>query len=165
MADRTVQHDPRRQSLKVATADLIDAVGGQSRAAEYSRRIRRQQSFSDYSAPNVDQFIPIDAAMDLEAVTVGKPGWPHITRALCARAGGAFVAMPAELPGSTEAHLRLAELIKEFSDLSTAMAVALADGKLCARDVRRGALVAEADELVAKAAEVRALLERIEAEG
>ncbi|KKC24888.1 hypothetical protein WP12_16810 [Sphingomonas sp. SRS2] len=159
-----VQHDSRRQSLKVATGELIDAAGGQARAAEYSRRIKRQQSFSDYALVNVDTFIPVDAALDLEARTVGLPGWPHVTREMCARNGGSFVANVV-LPGSTEAHLRLAELIKEFSDVSTAMAVALADGKLCAEDVRRGALVAEADQLVSKAAEVRALLERIEAEG
>lgn len=165
MADRGVQHDPKRQSLKVATADLIEAVGGQARAAEYSRRIRRQQTFSDYEHRNVDQFMPIDAVMDLEAVTVDRPGWPHITRALCARAGGTFIAMPVVLPGSSEAHRRLAELTKEFSDVSAGMLVALADGKLCAEDVRRGALVAEADELVTKAAELRALLERIEAGG
>lgn len=165
MADRMVQHEPRRQSLKVATAELIEAVGGQDKAAEFSRRVKRQQSFSDYARQNVDQFMSIDTAMDLEAVTVAKPGWPHVTRAMCARAGGAFVAMPASVPGSTEAHLRLAELIKEFSDVTTGMALGLADGRLCAADVRTKGLVAEADELVAKAAEVRALLERIEAEG
>ncbi len=165
MADRVVQHEPRRQSLKVATGELIEAVGGQERAAEYSRRIKRQQSFSDYALPNVDAFMSIDTAMDLEAVTVGKPGWPHVTRALCARAGGAFVAMPATVPDAAEAHLRLAELTKEFSDVSGGMLAALAAGGLSARDVRRRALVAEADELVTKAAELRALLERIEAEG
>jgi hypothetical protein len=165
MAERGVQLDPKHQSLKAATGDLIDAAGGQARAADYCRRIRRQQTFSDYEARHVDQFMPIDVVMELEAVTVGKPGWPHVTRILCARAGGAFIAMPAALPGSSEAHRRLAELTKEFSDVSAGMLNGLADGRLCAADVRRLGLVAEADELVAKAAELRALLERIEAEG
>jgi hypothetical protein len=165
MTERMVQHDPRRQALKEATGELIAAIGGQERAAEHSRRVKSQQSFSNFATKNVDAFIPIDAVMDLEARTVGAPGWPHVTRELCARAGGTFIAMPAALPGSSEAHLRLAELTKEFSDVSSGMLAALADGKLDAADVRRGALVAEADELVAKAAELRALLERIEGEG
>lgn len=165
MTERTVQHDPRRQGLKDATADLIAAIGGQARAAEHCRRVKSQQSFSNFETKNVDAFIPIDAVMDLEGRTVGMPGWPHVTRELCARAGGTFIAMPAALPGCTEAHLRLAELTKEFSDVSGAMLTGLADGRLCAADVRKGQLVAEADDLVTKAAELRALLERIEAEG
>jgi hypothetical protein len=163
--NRTVQHDPKRLSLKVATAELVDAAGGQARAAGYCKRVKRQQSFSDYALANVDHFMPIDAVLDLEARTVGLPGWPHVTRELCARNGGAFVALPVAPPGACEAHQRLAELTKEFSELSSGVLTALANGgRIEAWEVRDLRLIAEADDLVEKAAELRALLERI-AEG
>lgn len=165
MPERMVRFDPKRLAIKRATGELVDAAGGPTRAAQFAQRVKRQQSYSDYSLATVDHFIPIDAAIELEEVTVGLPGWPHLTRLMCGRAGGTFVPLPVSRPSSADFHKRLAELATEYSDVSAGLLRALADGRVTAREVRAGDLVTEAAQLVAKAAELRALLEQIEVEG
>lgn len=165
MADRTAQLPTRDQALKRETKALVHYAGGQAGAAGYARRIKRQQSFSDYGAPNVDQFMPIDAVRDLEDVTRGTPGWPHVTRQLAAQQNCAVVILPDAEPSSGCFITAVADLTKENADVSGALLASLADGRVCARDVRERDLVGQVDEQIAVLVNLRAMLERVEAEG
>ncbi|ARR54573.1 hypothetical protein HY78_14605 [Rhizorhabdus wittichii DC-6] len=159
--NRTAQLDPRSLSLKRAFRALVGAAGGQEEAAKLCRRIRRHQTHSDYGAPNVDQFAPVDVIAELEEVTMSAPGWPHVTRELCARAGGLFVPAPPGELGAADWLQRCAQLLKEHADLSGGLARALADGTLCARDIHEQNLVAEAEHLFALSGEVYFTLRRM----
>lgn len=161
---RTAQLSPDALSIKRAYRALVAAAGGQEKAAGYCRRIRRHQTHSDYGAPNVDQFPPVDVIAELEEVTIGTTGYPHMTRELCARAGGVFIPAPDADLNAADWLQRCMQLVKEHADVSGGLATALADGKLCARDVREQNLVAEAEHLFAIAAEVFFMLRRIEGE-
>jgi hypothetical protein len=165
MLDRTAHLPTRDQALKRDTKALVLAAGGQAEAASFARRIKRQQSFSDYGAANVDQFMPIDAVRDLEDVTRGTPGWPHVTRQLASQQNCAVVILPDAEPSSGGFIAAMADLTKEYADVSGGLLGALADGHVCAADVRKGDLVAQADELIAVAVNIRAMLERIGVEG
>jgi hypothetical protein len=162
MTDRMVRLKPADLKLKVATKDLIREVGGQEEAAQFVRRVKRQQSYSDYAKANVDHFIPIDAVAELEEVTFGAPGWPHVTRALCARHGGAFVRPPDAPPHSDDWLSRLAELAADHGAVASDLMKALAKDGLTTKSVREANLVAEADRLFAITAEVAVMLRRID---
>lgn len=159
--NRTAQLDPRALSLKRAYRALVGAAGGQEEAARLCRRIRRHQTHSDYAAPNVDQFAPVDVIAELEEVTMNLPGWPHVTREMCARAGGMFVPAPQGAPDTADWLQRCARLLKEHADLSGGIARALADGTLCAKDVHEQNLVAEAEHLFALSGEIYFTLRRM----
>lgn len=164
MADRTVQFSPEMQGLKKATRELVIACGGQEEAARYSRRVRRHQSFSDYAAPNVDLFMPVDVVADLEAVTRDKADWPHVTRYLAQRLNMALVALPDAAPGEAGWHQAQAALTKEFADVSAGLSASLAAGPITAEQVRRRDLIRETRELAEIVARICAMLERTEAE-
>ncbi len=165
MVDRTVQHSPADQALKRETRALIVAAGGQEEAAKHARRIKRHQTHSDYGAPNVDQFMPVDVVADLEGVTRGTPGWPRVTRALASRQNCAVVILPDAVPCSQGWMAKLGQLLKETNDISTRMCAALADGALCAADVRDHDLIAENYHLIELAVNLGAMFEQIAAEG
>jgi hypothetical protein len=93
MTERTAFVAPHLQALKLAFSDSVGAFGKQEAAA--AEVGRSQGRLCDYGRPNVDVFPPLDVIDALEARTEGTPGWPHVTRALCRRRGGAFVALPA----------------------------------------------------------------------
>lgn len=85
---------PILQGLRVASRALVRAVGGQDAAAATCARIKRHQSFSDFGNPNGSAFMPLDAVVELEAVTRGTPGWPVVTRYLAQQTGHVLVPLP-----------------------------------------------------------------------
>lgn len=119
--DRTRRLTPAELALKLATADAVKAAGGQEFIAGETGRV--QSRISDYCSPNTTDFMPLDVAARVEALSVGQPGAPHITRAL-ARAGGAglIVTGTSEAGAGEDLTLLLADVAGESSDLIRALA-------------------------------------------
>ncbi|TZG26486.1 phage regulatory CII family protein [Sphingomonas montanisoli] len=157
--------EPRKQRLKNAVDDLVGAVGGAEKAPHYTR-LKRPQSFGEYaSIDHPDRWAPLDVIADLERNTRHLPGAPHVTRVMCAEAGGAFVKLPdGGTPGSCF-HRTLAELTIEYGEVAAHLIAALGDGKLCADDVKQRRLIPEVDDALAKLAQLRMQLEAVEQGG
>jgi hypothetical protein len=150
---------PDKQGLKKATRALVRAVGGQEACVGFGR-MGRHQTYSDYGNPDrPEHFMPIDVVEDLEAVTRGTAGWPQVTRYLASRQGCALVVLPEAVPGDGAFIEALGKLTKEYSDLSGGLCAALADGAVDRADVDKLKLLDEADELIAMAVQMRALIE------
>ena len=118
-----------RHALKRATDDMLAALGGQTKAAPFTRV--GQSTLSTYaSVHNRDAFAPIDIIADLEPLTRDSEGFPFVTQALCAVMGGVFVALP-DVPASDADMLTMmGRLSKEAGDVTQAICGALADGRV-----------------------------------
>lgn len=151
MNDRSVILPPDRQELKVAFAQLRRAFGGQAEAGEATGY--RQQEISDWERPNVAQFPRLDAVLALEAMTVGTPGHPHVTRLAARRLGFSLVPVA---PGGRADCLKtgLARIAGELGDLSEAI-VAMDDPRQ--RRALARAVVDEASQLIDRVVQVRNL--------
>lgn len=78
--DRSVTLSPEELALKLATREAVTAAGGQEFVG---REVERAQSrISDYGSDHTADFMPVDIVRKVEALGAGKPGHPHITRAL-----------------------------------------------------------------------------------
>lgn len=146
---------PDQLYLKKETRAAVDAVNGQEKAAQLLGR--SQSRISHYCSSNRDEFMPIDLVVELEQLTVGKPGHPHISRALARQAG--FLLTP---EGGEDAEARslaehLGDVVAEAADVMAAMRGAVA-GKSLDRTARLRALE-QARELQDAAAELVAALE------
>ncbi|WP_343526722.1 phage regulatory CII family protein [Sphingomonas sp.] len=120
---------PERLALKRATDAMISGVGGQVKAAGFTRV--GQSTLSTYASPNHrEAFVPIDIVADLEPLARDREGFPHVTQALCAVMGGVFVPLP-EAPASVADMLTMmGRLSKEASDVTQTICGALADGRV-----------------------------------
>lgn len=86
-----------RHALKRATDDMLAALGGQTKAAPFTRV--GQSTLSTYaSVHNRDAFAPIDIIADLEPLTRDSEGFPFVTQALCAVMGGCSCRCPMSPP-------------------------------------------------------------------
>jgi len=159
---------PREQLLlKRATKGLVRAVGGSDAAAESLAEaggVRvRQQRISDCTLPNTADFLRIDEAAELEDLSHGQPGWPHLTRALARRQGFALLPLPSAPDGLTDWHRQLAEVSREAGEAVGKVCDALAgDSRVDRGEVAEGRLVEEVDEAIAALAGLRALLQAVE---
>jgi len=127
---------PEDLSLKAATGEMIKGCGGLDASVPFTRV--RKTVLGDYQNPSKpDYFVPIDVVADLEPLARARDGWPHVTRALCQRMGGTFVKLPDAAPSAGDVLQLLGRQAKESSDVSQAICVGLADGKLCSADVDR----------------------------
>ena len=153
---------PEQLDLKRATGEMLLGVGGLEAAAGFCRV--QKSRLGEYKSENSpDAFVPLDVIADLEPLSRQRSGWPHVTRTLCRRMGGVFVAVPAVRATGTALLTLLARHGQESVDVSTAICGALADGKVDATDARRiRTEVAQAMELLAL---VDAELSIIEQEG
>ncbi|MES2494609.1 MAG: hypothetical protein V4618_00715 [Pseudomonadota bacterium] len=156
---------PEKQGLKVATKALVGAVGGQEACPGFAR-YTRHQAYSEFgSVGHDDKFMPVDVVIDLEAVTHGMPGHPHVTRYLCDRAGGAFVKLPEAAPDAADWHKQLAALIEESRDVSMRIVEALGDratpGLVTAAEIRAAKLMDEVNALIGVGVNLRAMFERV----
>lgn len=124
---RDIVHPTSLADLKRGTADLTVAYGSQS-AAEALTGIR-QQKLSDLGNPNTPDFIAVDTVYELESRTVGKPGWPHVTRTLCRLNGGVFVRLPDARDAQGDWLGLLGGLSAETGDIINGIATALADDR------------------------------------
>lgn len=158
MANRAVTFSPADQALKRETRAAIAAAGGQRDAAAYCRI--GQQTLSDCGSPNVDRFLPLDAARDLDAVTRAAAGWPIMLRAMAVQLGCGVVPLPEALPCSGDWHRQIAQLTKEQADVIAPLMDALGDGKLCAKDVRERELIRETQQVIQLWVTILAMLEQ-----
>lgn len=165
MADRRDGLQPEKQGAKVASRALVRAVGGQEACPAFAR-YTRHQAYSEFaSIEHADKFVPIDVVIDLEAVTHGMPGHPHVTRYLCERAGGTFVALPTAEQTIKDFHAAVAALIRESHDVATRLIDALGDGRVTPEEVLAGKMIDETNALIGVGVNLRAMLERVVAGG
>jgi hypothetical protein len=142
----------RDQRLKAASADLVGAAGGIEAAADLLGKgkstVGRYANINDE-----DYFMPVNAVAALERVTHGTPGWPQVTRAMCALAGGVFVPLPDA--GGTDGELRagVMHLSAELGDVAREIDRALGDGRVSPRE--ESAIHRQIDELIGKAVELK----------
>ncbi|RXF72093.1 phage regulatory CII family protein [Hansschlegelia zhihuaiae] len=110
-------------ALKAATRELVKRCGGQEAAARATRV--NHQSLSRYgSLEDAQNFSPVDVIADLEA----EIGEPIVTRELASLAGRTLADVAS---GDAMAPaLRLVRLIKETGEVKSALAEALADGRI-----------------------------------
>lgn len=155
--DRTVVLPPHLQAAKAATKALIRAAGGQEAAAAETGK--SQPRLSAYGLPNTEDFIAIDTVAALEAVTHGQPGHPHITRWLARQAGFALVALPASTSADEFWSRHVATLLKETGDMISGIGDALQDDNAISSSEALN-LLAEADDMVNAAVEIREALKR-----
>jgi hypothetical protein len=126
MIRRDVRHSPPKLSLKVATSELIDAVGGTAKGESYCRADQRR--LSDYQNPNTDAFMPSDVIVDLERRAVGSAGWPQVTREQARQHGFVLVKVPDVAPAREDLIGSVGRLAKENGELSSSICDALSDG-------------------------------------
>lgn len=154
MADRL---NSEKQGLKLAARDLVRAVGGGEAGAGFCRV--SQQRLSEYGSINGELFMPADVVLDLEAVTRGEPGHPHVTRYLARSAGFGLVPLPELGAVSTDWHDHIGGLAEEAGDITRKICVSLADdGRVTAREVKVHGLLADAEKLLTIAVALRAAL-------
>ncbi|KKC24908.1 hypothetical protein [Sphingomonas sp. SRS2] len=156
---------PEKQELKVTFRALVRAVGGQE-ACPGVARYSRHQTYSEFaSIEHVEKFAPIDVIADLEAVTHGLPGHPHVTRKLCRMAGGAFVKLPPAEITAVDWHKALAALIEESRDVSMRLLAALGDaatpGIVTASEIEASKMIEETDALISVGVNLREMLKRV----
>lgn len=151
---------PPLQAMKVAARGLVQAVGGGEAAAGFCRV--GQQVLSTYGNVNVAAaFMPADVVMALEAITVGQPGWPHVTRALASAAGCTVLPPPDGRPEDKTWVEHICSLTKEMSDVIAPISAAACRGGITAGDVAAGDWLREADELIRAAVEFKAALIKV----
>ncbi len=142
----------RDRKLKIAFGELVALVGGLEAAASTCRVSKSTLArYASLSPADAECFAPVDVVRALEAVT----GQAVVTSELACMADGTFVklpsvARPAELFGA------LAALSRETSDTTTAICTGFNDGKFC--DVDAGKTLAEVNDVIARATQMRALL-------
>lgn len=152
---RNVSLSPSDQELKLAARELVRAYGGTDAAG--MKLGQTQQRMSDIGLPNTDVFLAINHVAALEDVTVGKDGWPHVTRALARRAGGIFIALPTLPVGADDARAAVSEIMRETADVLTAFGEIFADGKVTA--VESAMTTAQIDEAIVALTKARQLVQ------
>lgn len=147
---------PKLQSLKGAVGDLIRAFGGQEAAAAETGK--SQSQINRYQNVNSEDFAPVHVIAALERATQGLTGAPHVTRWMARDLGFALV----KLPGVDDATVwgrRGGQLMKEAGDIINGIGRAIeGDGDVDPGEAK--AMLADADELVAIACEIREALAR-----
>lgn len=154
---RMVVLPPDLQAGKRATKSLIKAAGGQEEAASITGK--SQPRLSSYGLPNTGDFIPVDAAHALEAVTHGQPGHPHVTRWLAHEAGYLLVRKPSTVPADTDWCPALGDAVQEFSDVQQRILKALPGG-VSARELIEANVRGEIEEAMGMLARLDALCAR-----
>lgn len=149
-AARDSRLDSEQLALKVASRKATKAAGGPSAVAQATGF--RQQRLSDCGLPNVPEFLRVDEVAAIEELAVGAPGWPHVTQALCRRAGGVFVRLPLSEIGSADWHQAMGAAAKESNDVTVRLCTALCDGTVTAAEIQQLSIreeIAEAQQRLA----------------
>jgi hypothetical protein len=118
--DRSVRLSPQELALKLATREAIEAAGGQTFLARETGR--SQGRFSDYCSDNTAEFMPLQLVRHVEALGAGKPGHPHVTRALARAADLPIGGRGAAQAGVDDLGDWMALVARENADLAAAMA-------------------------------------------
>ena len=128
MTRRDILHTPDQASLKIAASELIDAVGGSSKAAGYCRADQRR--LSEYAAPNTDTFMPSDVKVALEKRAAGTVGFPQVTREEARQLGFVLVKVPEASASDGDVLRQLGVMTQNFGGSSATILAAIADGKI-----------------------------------
>lgn len=146
--------------LKAATRAVISQAGGTEWAARGSRV--QKSNLSDYQNVNRDDvFMPIDVALDLEALT----GDPFVTRALAREQGHTLIKLPRPLDRQSWIEC-LGSISKECGETISALGEAIrGDGEVTAEEIRTLNLRAAVDETIETLVEFRHSLGEIERGG
>ena len=124
----------RDRMLKVRFGELLARVGGSREASGFCRVAHSVLSgYASLSPADAERFPPIDVVRDLEAVA----GEPIVTMHLAVEAGGVFVEVPSVQATGADLLTLLAAQSREGSDLTNALCLGLADGRLCGADARK----------------------------
>ncbi len=143
----------RNRMLKERTGELIAVVGGLEAAAAYCRVSKTTLGrYASQSVADVDYFAPVDVVRCLEAVA----GEPIVTAHLAVEAGGAFVVVPRAAADGGDLLTLLAAQSRESSELTNALCLGLADGRLTGAEARKARI--EVQQLVAVAMQMDAEL-------
>lgn len=143
----------RNRKLKIAFKDLVGAAGGLEAAAEHCRIGKTTLGYqTSLSSECEDRFAAIDVVACLEELT----GKPLVTRMLCQLNGGDFVERPVVPAGRGDLMTLLAAQAREMSELTSALLLGLADGRLCGAEARKA--WTEAQQVVAISAQMVAEL-------
>lgn len=159
--DRTMQHAPAAQELKVASRDLVRAHGCQDSAARALGT--RQQRLSDCGRPNTPDFLRIDEVAALEDVTHGSVGHPHVTAALARRQGYVLLREPQALPDNGDLITMVAEMAKENGDVANAVLHAIVDRRIDNGECDH--IIEQLNEEIAVAVRLRAAIMQIRSVG
>lgn len=142
----------RDRALKIAFGELLGRVGGLEAAAGLCRVGKSTLArYASLSPADAECFAPVDVVRALEAVA----GEAIVTTALATMADGTFVKLPS-VARPTDLFGALAALSREVSDTTTAICAGFNDGKFC--DVDAEKTLGEVDDVIARAAQMRALL-------
>ncbi|MCA3254800.1 phage regulatory CII family protein [Bradyrhizobium sp.] len=147
-----------KQLLKRETRALVKAVGGGD-AGSMACRVR-QQVLSDYG--NITQsarFVPADVVLDLESVSVGRTGHPHVTRMLARAAGYELVPLPGARPETKSWHEHIAACAKEAGEVTSRLALAVAGG---VNADEAGDLVREVEEAIQSLVDLKFALRAVQ---
>ena len=163
--DRTQRLSPGELALKLACREAIKAAGGQEFVGAECGRT--QSRISDYLSPNTREFMPIDVVSRVEALSVGAPGHPHISRAL-GRAQHALLTLDADQAGAARSPASLGEFLGLVAGESGDLIKALATAALLPGSARveaamlptstRRAITAELDQLIDVLAALNAVI-------
>jgi hypothetical protein len=160
---RDIQHEPADLALKLATKDAMRAAGGQEFLSETLGK--SQSRFSDYGSSTTADFMPVNDIRKVQALGAGKPGWPHITTALAREDGFELFKVPEAAPVAGDWLNHISALSAESSEITTKICSALADDQqVCANDIRKFALIGDAEQLLSIAVQLLAGLRAV-AEG
>lgn len=130
-AGRSIIHPADLMGLKRASGAVIRAIGGVEAAAGHVRIGRSR--LSDCQTPHTDAFLPIDVAMTLEAVC---PDGPMISAYLARHAGHVLIKLPEARANAGDYLRAIGSIMGGSGSLSVAMATALADRKVDAREAK-----------------------------
>lgn len=130
-----VVNTPADQRLKAAFGKLLAAAGGPDQAAISTEC--RPNYLRDMANPNSNVFPPLRAVRDLESVTHGAPGHPHVTRLLALEAGYGLFRLPGSQGEGTVWAEHAAEIAKEANEVVSGLCTDLADGELSPREAKR----------------------------
>jgi hypothetical protein len=147
------------RKLKIASAELVHAVGGiEAAAATLERGKSGVGRWVNRNEP--EHSIPVHELVQLEAVA----GRPLVTEMLCRIAGGFFV--PHINPGADEGSAEWIAMLlaKELGEVSGAISSALADDRRIDAREAEGVL-AHLEDLERGAAQLRGLMGRVMADG
>lgn len=154
---------PQQIALKLACTEAVLAAGGE---VFVGRQVGRSQSrISDWCNLSIDEFMPLAFAATVDALGTGKPGHPHIARALALSAG---LELGGTVPPSDNSHPAewIGDVSVESGDLVRALvAGTMVQGRVAATLAAmsanaRAAVSRECDQLLALIAGLQTEIQR-----
>ncbi|ASY45006.1 hypothetical protein CJD35_11550 [Sphingobium xenophagum] len=153
---------PTDIAISEATGDAVHAAGKQVYVSHMLGRSR--STLMAWCNEEAAEFIPLRLVPELEKMATGQDGWPHITRALARMQGFELFHLPEIDTEAANWLTQVGLLSTEVAEITTKICAAIADdGEVCKQDIRKHALIGDAEQLVALAVQLLAQL-RAEAE-